>query len=94
MSIWTGWTASGRIPFCFLTIISFPNYRWRLKKIVIVPLIAVPAVEILEYFSGRYMDIDDIFINICGSVLGYAVYSVMYKAVCHCRELKEIYPSG
>lgn len=73
------------IPFGFLTVISFPDCRWRLKKIVIVSLTAVSAVEILEYFSGRYMDIDDIFINICGSVLGYAVYFVMYKAVCHCR---------
>lgn len=67
------------IPFGFLTPISFPNFKWKLRKIVIVTFMAVLIVEILEFFSGRYMDIDDIFINICGSVLGYIIYNVICK---------------
>ena len=69
------------IPFGFLTAASFPDHKWKLKKIVIVSFIVVLAVETLEYFSGRYMDIDDIFINICGSILGYAIYNMINQAI-------------
>ena len=67
------------IPFGFLIVISYPDYKWRLRKIVIITFMVVLVVEILEYLSGRYMDIDDIFINICGSVFGYIIYNVTYK---------------
>jgi glycopeptide antibiotics resistance protein len=66
------------IPFGFLIVISFPYCKWKLRKIIIVTFIVVLGIEILEYLSGRYMDIDDVFINVCGSVLGYIIYKVIY----------------
>lgn len=70
----------------FLTVISFPDYKWKLRKIVIISFIVVLVVETLEYFSGRYMDIDDIFINVCGSVSGYAIYNMINKAIYRYKE--------
>ena len=69
------------IPFGFLLVISFPDYTWKFWKILLVTIIVVLLVEILEYFSGRYMDIDDIFINVCGSALGYYIYILMSKII-------------
>ncbi len=66
------------IPFGFLIVISFPSCKWKLRKIVIITFMIVLVVEILEYLSGRYMDIDDVFINVCGSVFGYIIYNAIY----------------
>lgn len=71
------------IPFGFLIVISFPSCKWNLRKLVIVTLIAIFAVEILETFSGRYMDIDDVLINLCGSVLGYTKINFLYPQQRH-----------
>lgn len=76
------------IPFGFLIVIAFPYYKWRLKKIVIISLIVVFIIETLEYFSGRYMDIDDIFINTCGSILGYAIYSIISRTIMRSHHTK------
>lgn len=67
------------IPFGFLIVIAFPHYKWNLRKIVAITFVAVLVVELLEFLSGRYMDIDDVFINICGSVFGYGTYNFLYK---------------
>ncbi len=74
------------IPFGFLTVISFPDCKWKLRKMVIISFIVVLVVETLEYFSGRYMDIDDIFINICGSILGYAIYKIVNQTIYRYKE--------
>nr|WP_300326697.1 VanZ family protein [uncultured Anaerostipes sp.] len=74
------------IPFGFLIVFSFPNYKWKLMKIIVISFIVVFVVETLEYFSGRYMDIDDIIINICGSVLGYGIGSMLNRVRYHYKE--------
>lgn len=62
------------IPFGFLLPFAFSHCNWEWKKIAILSFAFVLLVEILEYFSGRYMDIDDIVINTIGALVGYALY--------------------
>lgn len=75
------------IPFGFLIAPSFPKYSWSLKKVLIVTVLAVCGIEILEFFSGRFMDIDDVIINTFGSFIGYEVYRYL-KKVCNFKKEK------
>lgn len=67
------------VPFGFLVVPSFPNYQWNFWKVLLVTVIVVLFVEVMEYCSGRCLDVDDIFINTIGSIWGYYVYSFLSK---------------
>ena len=47
--------------------------------VVNLPFVAI--IEILEFFSGRYMDVDDLIINTIGSLIGYIVYKIMENKI-------------
>ncbi len=62
------------IPFGFFLPLAMENVRWNIKKITVVTVFAVCAIEFMEYLSGRYMDVDDLNVNTLGSVSGYILY--------------------
>ena len=62
------------IPFGVLLPPSLPEYSIRLKKVLVITVAFVVIVEVMEYLSGRYMDIDDIILNTFGSMIGYFIY--------------------
>lgn len=69
------------VPFGFLLCCSFPRIHWKWWKVMVVNLPFVAIIEILEFFSGRYMDVDDLIINTIGSLIGYIVYKIMENKI-------------
>lgn len=67
------------VPFGFLLVCSFPSHEWKLREILGVTVIVVLIVEVMEYLTGRYLDIDDVFINTFGSILGYYIYILIQR---------------
>lgn len=65
------------LPFGF-----FVSYYLEIKKPYIpllLTLIASTAIECVQMVIGRVFDIDDIFLNILGGVLGYVMYYILFK---------------
>lgn len=65
------------LPFGF-----FVSYYLEIKKPYIpllLTLIASTAIECVQMAIGRVFDIDDIFLNILGGLLGYVLYYILFK---------------
>ena len=65
------------LPFGF-----FISYYLENKKpylTIFLTLIASIAIEIVQLSIGRVFDVDDIILNLCGGLLGYGIYYLMYK---------------
>lgn len=65
------------LPFGF-----FVSYYLEIKKPYIpllLTLIASTAIECVQMAIGRVFDIDDIFLNILGGLLGYVMYYILFK---------------
>jgi len=60
----------------------FVSYFLKLDKkrqIFFMSLITSFVIEITQLIIGRVFDVDDILLNICGGLLGYIVYKLVYK---------------
>lgn len=77
------------LPFGFLLPLSFERIRWKWWKVVIITALTVAVVEILELFSGRYADIDDLFVNCIGALFGYCVCIEIRKFIVTVKGAKE-----
>ena len=65
------------LPFGF-----FISYYLENKKpylTIILTLIASIAIELVQLAIGRVFDVDDIILNLCGGMLGYLIYYLLYK---------------
>ena len=65
------------LPFGF-----FISYYLENKKpylTIILTLIASIAIESVQMAIGRVFDVDDIILNICGGLLGYLIYFLLFK---------------
>jgi glycopeptide antibiotics resistance protein len=65
------------IPYGF-----FISYFLKYKKIwspLVLIFIASLAIEITQLLIGRVFDIDDLFLNILGGILGYLIYRLAQK---------------
>ncbi len=65
------------LPFGF-----FISYYLENKKpylTIILTLIASIAIESVQMAIGRVFDVDDIILNLCGGLLGYGLYYLLYK---------------
>lgn len=65
------------IPFGFFT-----SYFLKLKKsysILLLTLLISITIEITQLLIGRVFDVDDIFLNIIGGLIGYFIFSIIYK---------------
>jgi len=63
------------IPFGIFTPIVFLKMR-KFNKVVVVTLLVTVGVETLQYFIGRSSDIDDVFANLFGGMIGYGMFKV------------------
>lgn len=61
------------IPFG-LFLSCFYIKKANIKKISIIALIFSLSIEMLQYFSGRYFDIDDVIWNTLGALIGLLVF--------------------
>ena len=65
------------IPFGF-----FISYFLKLKKIYsvfILTLLTSITIETTQLLIGRVFDIDDIFLNIIGGLIGYFIFKIIYN---------------
>lgn len=65
------------LPFGF-----FISYYLENKKpylTVLLTLIASIAIESVQLAIGRVFDVDDILLNLCGGMLGYLLYYILYR---------------
>jgi glycopeptide antibiotics resistance protein len=54
-------------------------HKRKIFPIIFISLIASLAIEISQLFIGRVFDIDDIILNVVGSILGYLLYLFVYS---------------
>ena len=58
------------VPFGLLVGLIKPSGR----NILIISLIISVTIEVLQYYNGRFADIDDIIWNVSGALIGYLIY--------------------
>ena len=47
------------------------------------------AIELNQLLNNRITDIDDVFTNTLGAIVGYVIYRVLFKMICK-REEKRL----
>lgn len=58
----------------FGLLISFKIKRYKFIKIIVISLLFSSFIELFQFFLKRISDIDDIVLNVMGSILGYLTY--------------------
>ena len=49
------------------------------KTIIILALVFSSIIEMIQGFSGRFMELNDIIANICGAEIGYIIYKLLFS---------------
>ena len=52
------------------------------RNILIASLIISVTIEALQYYNGRFADIDDVIWNVSGALIGYLIY-LSYQKIKH-----------
>ncbi|MDP4178969.1 MAG: VanZ family protein [Bacillota bacterium] len=71
------------IPMGILLPIIFKKKNWNFKFALFISFAITFAIEIMQFFTGRAADIDDVIANTIGGAVGYLVYNVIYKLILH-----------
>lgn len=61
------------IPYGILVAEIFPKFR-KLSKIFLLSFATSFFVEFIQFFIGRSVDIDDLMLNVVGSIMGYLIW--------------------
>lgn len=61
----------------FLPIVFARLRRW--WATALCTAIFITAIETLQYFIGRSADIDDLIMNVTGSILGYTIFALLER---------------
>lgn len=68
------------LPFGLLsTFIFLPNQRKLFLRVLVSSIVFSCSLEMLQFFSGRYADIDDVILNVIGACLGYFIIYLFTK---------------
>ncbi|MGG0257675.1 VanZ family protein [Bacillus mycoides] len=79
------------MPFGFLLPTIWPQFR-KMKNTVCAGFFFSLAIELNQLLNNRITDIDDLFTNTLGAIVGYVIYRVlfeMFKMICK-REGKKL----
>lgn len=68
------------VPFGLLLPMVFPRLRACWKTLLAALGITV-LIEVLQYFTGRSADIDDVIMNVLGAVVGYGLFALLNKVL-------------
>ena len=63
------------LPYGFLLPLVFPSRKWTWKKLLCIGAGTSLCIEILQFFGGRYAEIDDVLLNTLGALSGYFIYT-------------------
>lgn len=69
----------------FIPLGTFITYKLEIKHfyiIIIISLYFSVCIEIIQLLIGRIFDIDDILLNVFGSLIGYLVYKILNQFMC------------
>lgn len=55
--------------------------RWSFKRVILAGALASFTIEILQFFTGRSADIDDILLNAFGALIGYLFHLALRRAL-------------
>ncbi|MBC5997692.1 VanZ family protein [Romboutsia ilealis] len=70
------------MPFGFLFTMLYLKKNKKLLKVLIISLVFSTCIETLQFFVGRFMDIDDIIWNTSGAVIGSIIYFLINNLRC------------
>ncbi|EJQ46569.1 hypothetical protein A6279_07060 [Bacillus wiedmannii] len=76
------------MPFGFLLPTIWPQFR-KMKNTVCAGFFFSLAIELNQLLNNRITDIDDLFTNTLGAIVGYVLYRVLFKMICK-REKKKL----
>ncbi len=68
------------MPFGFLLPTIWPQFR-KMKNTVFAGFFFSLAIELNQLLNNRITDIDDLFTNTLGAIIGYVLYKVLYTAL-------------
>ncbi|HDR6309479.1 TPA: VanZ family protein [Bacillus cereus] len=75
------------MPFGFLLPTIWPQFR-KMKNTVCAGFLFSLAIELNQLLNNRITDIDDLFTNTIGAIVGYVLYRVLFKLICKREEKK------
>ncbi|HDR7338513.1 TPA: VanZ family protein [Bacillus cereus] len=75
------------MPFGFLLPTIWPQFR-KMKNTVCAGFFFSLAIELNQLLNNRITDVDDLFTNTLGAIIGYFLYSVLFKLICKREEKK------
>lgn len=68
------------MPFGFLLPAIWPQFR-KMKNTVCAGFFFSLAIELNQLLNNRITDIDDLFTNTLGAIIGYVLYTVLFKLI-------------
>ncbi|EOP58381.1 teicoplanin resistance protein VanZ [Bacillus cereus VDM053] len=75
------------MPLGFLLPTIWPHFR-KMKNTVCAGFFFSLAIELNQLLNNRITDIDDLFTNTLGAIVGYVIYRVLFKMICKREEKK------
>ncbi|PES61823.1 hypothetical protein CN507_27775 [Bacillus cereus] len=75
------------MPLGFLLPTIWPHFR-KMKNTVCAGFFFSWAIELNQLLNNRITDIDDLFTNTLGAIIGYVIYRVLFKMICKREEKK------
>ncbi|EJQ08657.1 hypothetical protein IE3_04425 [Bacillus cereus BAG3X2-1] len=75
------------MPLGFLLPTIWPHFR-KMKNTVCAGFFFSLAIELNQLLNNRITDIDDLFTNTLGAIVGYVLYRALFKMICKRKEKK------
>lgn len=66
------------IPLGSLLPLSFPKRKWGYKRILLIAVMVPLITEIVQLFTGRVADVDDLIANGAGIIMGYGMIMIFW----------------
>ena len=70
------------MPFGFLFTMLYLKKDKKILKVLVVALVFSTCIETLQFFVGRFMDVDDIIWNTSGAIIGSIIYFLINNLIC------------
>lgn len=68
------------VPLGLLVPLALPSFRHG-RKLLLSVLVFVCGIETVQYFIGRSADVDDVIMNVAGSLLGYGIFYMLHTCL-------------
>ena len=69
------------VPYGILLPCVFDSLRFSYKRVIIIGFMTSLSIEVLQLFSGRYAEIDDLLINSLGTYIGFMVFRYIINKI-------------